>query len=56
MADYLGISPKQYSHKEKGEYEFKANEMFKLRDLFDCRIEDIFMPRSHQGGDKNKAI
>lgn len=52
IAEYLGISSKQYSSKERGEYEFKADEMFKLSDLFNERIEDVFMPRGHQIGDK----
>lgn len=52
LAEYLGISPTQYSAKERGEYEFTADEMFKLSDLFKRRIEDIFMPRGHHIGDK----
>lgn len=56
MAEYLNISPQQYSGKERGKYEFKADEMFKIRDLFNCRIEEIFTPRDHRIGDKGKAI
>ena len=52
VADYLQISTRQYSLKERGEYEFTSDEMFKLRDLFNCRMEDIFLPRNHQNGDK----
>ena len=52
MAEYLGISTKQYSEKEKGRFEFTSDEMFKLKDLFGLCIEDIFMPRDHHIGDK----
>lgn len=54
IARHLSISPRQYSLKERGIYEFTSDEMFKLRDLFGYRIEDIFLPRYHQNGDKNK--
>ena len=54
IAEYLNISPKQYSAKEKGEYEFTQDEMFKLSLLFNCSLEDIFLPRSHQNGDLEK--
>lgn len=47
LASYLGISLKSYSMKERGERQFTLDEMFKLRDFFDMRIEDIFSPRSH---------
>jgi len=52
VADKLGISSTQYGLKERGEYEFTADEMFDLGDLFDCNLEDIFMPRSHRIGDR----
>lgn len=52
LASYLGISTKAYSMKERGERQFTLDEMFKLRDLFGMRIEDIFLPRSNQNGDK----
>lgn len=55
VAEYLGISNKQYSAKEKGEYEFTADEMFLLKDLFNLNIEEIFMPRGHRIGDKEKV-
>ncbi|GAB6891139.1 helix-turn-helix transcriptional regulator [Geobacillus stearothermophilus] len=53
LASYLGISVRAYSMKERGERQFTLDEMFKLRDFFDMRIEDIFLPRSHQNGDKS---
>ncbi|WP_044737159.1 helix-turn-helix transcriptional regulator [Geobacillus kaustophilus] len=53
LASYLGISVRAYSMKERGERQFTLDEMFKLRDFFDMRIEDIFLPRGHQNGDKS---
>lgn len=55
VAKYLGMSTKTYSAKEKGEYEFTSDEMFKLRDLFNENLENIFLPRNHQFGDKKEG-
>lgn len=55
MAKNLGISDTQYGLKERGIYEFTSDEMFKASELFDERIEDIFLPRSHQFGNKGIA-
>jgi len=55
VARYLGISARQYGKKERGIVEFTSDEMFKLRDLFNKSIEDIFLPRSHQNGDKEEV-
>ncbi|WP_297987969.1 helix-turn-helix transcriptional regulator [uncultured Anoxybacillus sp.] len=52
LAEYLGISEKTYGLKERGEFQFTLEEMFKLRDFFGKRIEDIFLPRSNRNGDK----
>lgn len=52
LAEYLGITAKTYSLKERGEFQFTLEEMFKLRDFFGKRIEDIFLPRSNRNGDK----
>jgi putative transcriptional regulator len=52
MAEKLGISAQQYSNKEKGKFEFSSDEMFILRNLFNKPLEDIFLPRNHQNGDK----
>lgn len=54
VAKKLGISTTQYGLKERGQYEFTADEMFKASILFGKRIEDIFIPRSHQFGDFNQ--
>lgn len=55
VAKYLGISSTQYGYKERGLYEFTQDEMFLLRDLFNMNMEDIFMPRNHQNGDKKEV-
>lgn len=51
VAEYLGISPKQYSAKENGEFAFDSDEMFKLSALFNKRMDEIFLPRNHHNGD-----
>lgn len=55
VAKELGMSVTQYGMKERGVYEFTSDEMFKASKLFGERIEDIFMPRSHRIGDKERA-
>lgn len=52
VADYLGISVQTYRAKEKGHYEFTQDEMFALSNLFDKEIGEIFLPRTHQFGNK----
>lgn len=54
MAKKLGMSPTQYGYKERGVYEFTSDEMFTASEIFDERIEDIFLPRSNQNGYKKK--
>lgn len=44
IADLLDINLTTYINKESGAYQFKANEMFILRDLFKKKIEEIFLP------------
>ncbi|WP_227396826.1 helix-turn-helix transcriptional regulator [Jeotgalibacillus aurantiacus] len=51
MAKVLGITLKTYTLKERGEYEFTQDEMFTLATFFDKKIDQIFLPRSHQNGD-----
>lgn len=53
LAEYLGIAEKTYGLKERGEFQFTLEEMFKLRDFFGERIEDIFLPQSNRNGDKS---
>lgn len=52
VAEYLGLSLRQYSAKENGVYAFDGDEMFKLSKLFGKGIDEIFLPRGHQNGDK----
>lgn len=52
VADYLGITVQTYRAKEKGHYEFTQDEMFALSELFDKDLNDIFLPRKYQIGNK----
>lgn len=52
LADYIGISKNQYSSKERGKYDFYCNEMFKISEYLNLKIEDIFVPTIHQKGVK----
>ena len=51
LANLLGITPKQFSAKELGKSKFNCNEMFKISDYFGLKMEDIFLPSTHQIGD-----
>ena len=51
MADLLGISYKQYGKKENGKAVFNGDEMFKIAEYFNMKIDDIFLPSYHQIGD-----
>ena len=50
----LGISAKSYRDKELGHQQFTQDEMFKLSDIFNAKLEDIFLPRKYQNGTKKK--
>ena len=50
MGEILGISAKQYRKKEQGAAPFKMNEMFILSEYFGKKLEDIFLPPTHQNG------
>lgn len=54
MAEMLGITPIQYRKKEKGEVQFKLNEMVKLSEYFGKTMDEIFLPSKHQNGALNK--
>lgn len=54
MAEMLGITPIQYRKKEKGEVQFKLNEMAKLSEYFGKTMDEIFLPSKHQNGALNK--
>lgn len=45
MADYLGITPESYGAKERGKQPFFIDEMFKIKYLFGCTMDEIFLPR-----------
>lgn len=49
MSKILDISLSSYIRKEAGEYEFKMNEAFILRDFFKKSLEEIFLPRNCNG-------
>ncbi|MGM0260450.1 helix-turn-helix transcriptional regulator [Enterococcus sp. AZ102] len=50
----LNLSANSYGKKERGEVPFTADEMFLVSDFFNLGIEEIFLPRKHQNGDKMK--
>lgn len=54
MAEMLGITPIQYRKKEKGEVQFKLNEMVELSEYFGKTMDEIFLPSKHQNGALNK--
>lgn len=54
MAEMLGITPIQYRKKEKGEVQFKLNEMVKLSEYFGKTMDEIFLPSKHQNGTLNE--
>ena len=54
MAEFLDISVVTYRMKEKGKSEFTQDEMFKVSRLFKKNIEDIFLPRWYQYGNKEE--
>lgn len=56
VSKLIGISQTQYSLKENGVYEFKADEMFKISKLFNKKMDDIFLPRGNRNGDKVNQI
>ena len=50
MAELLGITPLQYRKKEKGDVQFKLNEMLKISEFFGKTLDEIFLPSKHQNG------
>lgn len=54
LADILGITPKQYGFKENGKSKFNGDEMFKIADYYNLKIDDIFLPTIHQFGELNE--
>lgn len=51
LANILGITVKQFGAKESGKAKFNGDEMFKIADFFNMKVDDIFLPTTHQNGD-----
>ena len=43
LAKLMNMTPKTYCFKENGKYEFTINEILKLKEIFNCKISDIFL-------------
>lgn len=56
MAKILNISRNSYINKERSKTPFNLDEMFIISRLFDKKMEDIFLPRCHQNGNKKNQI
>lgn len=54
LANVLGITAKQYGAKELGKFKFNGDEMFKIAEYFNMKVDDIFLPTTHQNGEKNE--
>lgn len=48
LAQLLGITTKQYGSKELGKTRFNGDEMFKIAEYFNLKVDDIFLPTTHQ--------
>lgn len=55
MAKMIGISEESYGMKERGQKQFKADEMFILSKYFGLPIEKIFLPRNFSDNEVKKA-
>lgn len=53
VSEMLNLSEIEYGKKERGVYPFTSYEMFKLSELFKKPINDVFLPRGNQIGDKS---
>ena len=51
LAKLLNISVKQYGFKETGRTKFNGDEMFLIAQHFKLKVEDIFLPTTHQNGE-----
>lgn len=56
MAKILNISRNSYINKEKSKTPFTSDEMFIISNLLGKSMEEIFLPRCHQLGDKSTKI
>lgn len=55
MAELIGITPVQYRKKERGDVQFKLNEMLKISEYFGKTMDYIFLPSKHQNGAHENA-
>lgn len=46
MAKVIDVDLRTYQAKERGETQFKLNEMFAISDFFNMTIEDIFLNKN----------
>lgn len=53
LADLLGITTKQFGSKELGKAKFNGDEMFLIANYYSKKVDDIFLPTTHQIGEKN---
>lgn len=44
MANYLNVHISTYMYKENGKKDFNSSEMFKISELFNKSIDEIFLP------------
>jgi len=44
MAVLMGVETETYSNKERGVTQFKASEMFIIANIFNMKIDEIFLP------------
>ena len=52
LAELIGVTELSYRNKELGRTEFKINEMFKIAQYFNKKVDDIFLPYVLQNGVK----
>lgn len=48
MADLIGVDLRTYINKEKGQSQFKANEMFAIAKRLGLPIDQIFLPTNFE--------
>lgn len=48
LAELVGINPRTYFTKETGKSQFTADEMFKIADIFQKPMEEIFLPSYYE--------
>jgi len=44
IAVLIGVETETYSNKERGVTQFKASEMFIIANIFNMKIDEIFLP------------